>query len=68
MPLTFLSTLGLMKLFDMKLDLVTLSALILSIGFVIDNSIVIVENIMKHKEKNKEGGIVSAAINGVRMK
>jgi multidrug efflux pump subunit AcrB len=64
MPLTFLSTLGLMKLFDMKLDLVTLSALILSIGFVIDNSIVIVENIMKHKEKNKEGGIVSAAING----
>ena len=64
MPLTYLTTLGLMKLANMKLDLVTLSALILSIGFVIDNSIVIVENIMKHKENDKDGAIVNAAING----
>ncbi len=65
MPLTFLSTLGLMKLFNMKLDLVTLSALILSIGFVVDNSIVIVENIMKHKERDNETTIVKAAVDGV---
>ncbi|HZK85733.1 MAG TPA: efflux RND transporter permease subunit [Desulfosporosinus sp.] len=48
MPLVFMMTLGLMKLFDMKLDMVTLSALILSIGFVVDGAIVVVENIMTH--------------------
>lgn len=48
MPLVFLMTLGMMKLTGLKLDLVTLSALILSIGFVVDASIVVVENIMTH--------------------
>lgn len=64
MPLTFLSTLGLMKFFDMKLDLVTLSALILSIGFVVDDAIVIVENIMRHREEDMGKGILNAAIDG----
>lgn len=48
MPLVFLATLGLMKLTGMSLDMVTLSALILSIGFVVDASIVVVENINSH--------------------
>lgn len=61
MPLVFLSTLGLMKLFDMKLDLVTLSALILSIGFVVDGAIVVVENIVRHRDVLGKD-IVSAAI------
>lgn len=43
MPLVFMSTLGLMKLSGMKLDMVTLSALILSIGFVVDGAIVVVK-------------------------
>jgi len=63
MPLVFMATLGLMKIFDMKLDMVTLSALILSIGFVVDGAIVVVENIMTHyHEKGKD--IVTAAIDG----
>jgi multidrug efflux pump subunit AcrB len=45
----------------MKLDMVTLSALILSIGFVVDAAIVVVENIMAHF---KSKGIVEAAIDG----
>lgn len=61
MPLVFLSTLGLMKLFDMELDLVTLSALILSIGFVVDGAIVVVENIMSHYN-DLDKDIVTAAI------
>lgn len=65
MPLVFLTTLGLMKLFGMKMDLVTLSALILSIGFVVDASVIVVENIMTHyNDLNKD--IVSAAIDGTR--
>jgi len=62
MPLVFLTTLALMKFSGMKLDMVTLSALILSIGFVVDASIVVVENIVTHKNKNKD--IVAAAIDG----
>lgn len=61
MPLVFLSTLGFMKLFDMELDLVTLSALILSIGFVVDGAIVVVENIMSHYN-DLDKDIVTAAI------
>ena len=62
MPLVFMSTLGLMKLSGMKLDMVTLSALILSIGFVVDGAIVVVENIMTHYNKSKN--IIQAAIDG----
>ena len=63
MPLVFLTTLALMKMADMKLDMVTLSALILSIGFVVDGAIVVVENIMHHFQ---EGGksISDAAVDG----
>ncbi|MDY0236387.1 MAG: efflux RND transporter permease subunit [Gudongella sp.] len=62
MPLVFLSTIGLMKAFGMNLDLVTLSALILSIGFVVDTSIVVVENVNSHFGKGKS--IYDAAIDG----
>ncbi|MDF2533192.1 MAG: AcrB/AcrD/AcrF family protein, partial [Clostridia bacterium] len=61
MPLVFLMTLGMMKLTGLKLDLVTLSALILSIGFVVDASIVVVENIMTHYNDFKKD-IVTATI------
>jgi len=65
MPLSFLSSLSLMKLFNLQLDLITLSALILSIGFVVDNSIVVVESIMRHhKELGKS--IKEAAIAGTQ--
>ena len=64
MPLVFLLTLGMMKLSGLKLDLVTLSALILSIGFVVDASIIVVENIVTHhKELGKD--IVKATIDAV---
>ena len=62
MPLVFLSTIGMMKIFDMDLDLVTLSALILSIGFVVDTSIIIVENINSHEIDGKT--IKLAAVEG----
>jgi len=65
MPLSFLSSLSLMKIFNLQLDLITLSALILSIGFVVDNSIVVVESIMRHhKEFGKN--IKDAAIDGTK--
>ncbi len=64
MPLVFLMTLGMMKLSGLKLDLVTLSALILSIGFVVDASIIVVENIVTHhRDMGKD--IVNATIDAV---
>ncbi len=64
MPLVFLTTIGVMKLLDMKLDMVTLSALILSIGIVVDDSIVVVENIIRHVDEYNEN-IVKATIDAV---
>lgn len=64
MPLVFLMTLGLMKLTGMNLDMVTLSALILSIGFVVDAAIVVVENIMTHR-KDKGKSLVNATIDAI---
>ncbi|MCF8011330.1 MAG: efflux RND transporter permease subunit [Clostridiales bacterium] len=51
MPLTFLSTLGLMNVFGKELNMITMSALILSVGIVVDNSIVVVENISRHRSE-----------------
>jgi multidrug efflux pump subunit AcrB len=63
MPLVFLSTIMLMKFTGMELDMVTLSALILSIGFVVDGAVVVVENIMSHR-LDQGKNIISAAIDG----
>ncbi len=65
MPLSFLSSLGLMKAFGLPLDMITLSALILSMGFVVDNSIVVVENIMRHHNELCKD-MKSAAIEGTQ--
>lgn len=63
MPLVFLASLGLMKLTGMSLDMVTLSALILSIGFVVNTSVVIVENINSHYKRNG-GDWIKSTIDG----
>lgn len=66
MPLVFLTTLGIMKLTGMSLDMVTLSALILSIGFVVDSSVIVVENIMSHSE-GKGKDITTATIDATNQ-
>jgi multidrug efflux pump subunit AcrB len=45
-PMTILLTLLLMNLFGMQLDQMTLAALIISLGMLVDNAIVMSENIM----------------------
>jgi len=63
MPLSLLCTLGLMKVAGMSLNLITMSAIILSVGIVVDDAIVVVENIMRHHhELGKD--IKSSAIDG----
>jgi CzcA family heavy metal efflux pump len=49
-PTTFVLTLALMKAFNLSLNTVTMTGLILSIGMLVDNSIVVIENVTRHFE------------------
>lgn len=63
MPLSLLGAIVLMKASGLSLNIITLSALILSVGIVVDDSIIVVENIMRHHhELGKD--IRTAAIDG----
>ncbi|WP_018868711.1 MULTISPECIES: efflux RND transporter permease subunit [unclassified Thioalkalivibrio] len=63
-PAAFLATFGLMQLAGLDLNMVTMSALILAIGLLVDDGIVILENI--HRHLDEEGHPPrQAAIQGV---
>jgi CzcA family heavy metal efflux pump len=62
-PLTFLLTLALLKLFGLTLNSTTMTGLILAIGMLVDDSIVVIENITRHFEE-LEKTAVKAAIEG----
>ncbi len=52
MPLSFGITFAAMKILAIDLNLVTLSAIILAVGIVIDNSVVVLENIVRRKDQD----------------
>ncbi|GAB6137709.1 efflux RND transporter permease subunit [Halanaerobaculum tunisiense] len=63
-PLTFLVTLGLLKVVGLSLNMVTMSGLILAIGMLVDDAIVVVESIVR---KMKDGfNPAQAAIKGTK--
>src|SRR5262249_6049031 len=57
-----LGTFAVMSLLDFTLDNLSMMALILSIGFVVDDAIVMLENIVRHIEHGE--GPLQAALNG----
>ncbi len=61
MPMTFLLTFAGMKVFNVQLDLVTLSAIILAVGMVVDASVVVLENITRHYRERKISAAQAAA-------
>ncbi|MDZ7657691.1 efflux RND transporter permease subunit [Fodinibius sp.] len=63
MPMSFMLTFALMKLSAMELNLVTLSAVILAVGLVVDGAVVVIENISRNYEE-KDYSIKEAAIEG----
>jgi len=50
LPLSIIGTFGVMYLLDYSLDNLSLLALTLAVGFVVDDAIVMLENIMRHVE------------------
>jgi HAE1 family hydrophobic/amphiphilic exporter-1 len=64
LPLSVIGTFGVMYLFGFSLDNLSLMALTLSVGFVVDDAIVMLENIVRHMEQGKTPR--QAAIDGSR--
>ncbi len=63
-PLSLLGTVALMYMFGFSFNLLTLLAMVLAIGLVVDDAIVVVENIHRHIEEGKSS--FDAAIIGAR--
>jgi multidrug efflux pump len=61
-PLSLLGTFGVMYMLDFSLDNFSLMALIVSTGFVVDNTIVVLENVTRHLENGESR--MEAALKG----
>src|SRR5580698_4997380 len=61
-PLSLLGTFGVMYLLGFSLDNFSLMALIVSTGFVVDNTIVVLENVTRHLEDGEDR--LTAALKG----
>ncbi|MEG4865573.1 MULTISPECIES: efflux RND transporter permease subunit [unclassified Microcoleus] len=62
LPVSLIGTFGIMHLFDYSLDNLSMMALTLSVGFVVDDAIVMLENIVRHIEAGESPR--EAALNG----
>jgi HAE1 family hydrophobic/amphiphilic exporter-1 len=63
-PTSLIATFGFMRAFGFSLNNLTTLALALSVGVVIDDAIVVLENIFRHQEEGEDR--VTAARNGTR--
>jgi HAE1 family hydrophobic/amphiphilic exporter-1 len=64
LPMSIVGTFAVMYQLDYTLDNLSLMALTLSVGFVVDDAIVMLENIVRHMEMGK--GAFQAALDGSR--
>jgi len=62
LPMSIIGTFAVMYLLDYTLDNLSLMALTLSVGFVVDDAIVMLENIVRHMEMGE--GVMEAALKG----
>jgi HAE1 family hydrophobic/amphiphilic exporter-1 len=64
LPMSIIGTFTVMYLLDFTVDNLSLMALTLSVGFVVDDAIVVLENIVRHMEMGESP--LAAALNGSR--
>ena len=62
LPFSIVGTFAIMYLLGYSLDNLSLMALTLAVGFVVDDAIVMLENIVRHMEQGK--GVLEAALHG----
>lgn len=63
-PLSLIGTLGIMLALHFSINLLTLLALVLAIGLVVDDAIIVVENVNRHLEEGTP--VLAAAIQAAR--
>ncbi len=63
-PISLIGAIFLMQLFGFTVNLLTLLAIVLSVGIVVDDAIIVVENIERHLQEGMSR--VDAALTGVR--
>jgi len=64
LPMSIVGTFAVMYLLGYSMDNLSLMALTLSVGFVVDDAIVMLENIVRHMEMGK--GVLEASLDGSR--
>lgn len=64
-PISIIITFAAMDLLGITFNMMSMGGLALSVGMLVDNSIVVLENIYRRRKEEKEGQI-DAAINGTR--
>jgi HAE1 family hydrophobic/amphiphilic exporter-1 len=64
LPTSLIGTFALMKMFGFSLDNLSLMAITLAVGFVVDDAIVVLENIVRYREKGEMP--MQAALTGTR--
>jgi len=64
LPMSIIGTFAVMYLLDYTVDNLSLMALTLSVGFVVDDAIVMLENIVRHMEMGE--GVLDAALTGAK--
>ncbi|MCP5049379.1 MAG: efflux RND transporter permease subunit, partial [bacterium] len=64
-PIAVLSTGVLLYLFGVSLNIMSLGGLVLGVGMFVDNSIIVLESIFRHRDE-KEGNLISSVINGAK--
>jgi len=58
-PLSMMITFFMLRLFGLTLNMIVLFSLVLAVGMLVDNAIVIVENIFRHRQEGKSRLIAS---------
>ncbi len=64
LPMSIIGTFAVMYVLDFTVDNISLLALTLSVGFVVDDAIVMLENIVRHMENGE--GVLEASLSGSR--
>ncbi|MEA2648510.1 MAG: hypothetical protein QOG61_945, partial [Candidatus Binataceae bacterium] len=64
LPMSIIGTFGVMAILGYTIDNLSLLAITLSVGFVVDDAIVMLENVVRHMEMGK--GVMQAAFDGSR--
>ncbi|MEL7638776.1 MAG: efflux RND transporter permease subunit [Solidesulfovibrio sp.] len=65
LPTSLIGTLAIMVMFHFSIDTLSALAIILAVGFVVDDAIVMIENIVRHTEMGKK--TMQASLDGARQ-